>query len=86
MIIEWQLSKFYNNKLFFQYHKQPILEKDLHCSWLHHKNPYLRIGPFKFEEKHKDPEVGLLHDFVSLNETSQIKIKAAGKMKSTPYR
>ena len=39
------------------YEKPAILEKDLKCLWLHHHNPYLKLGPFKFELRHVHPEI-----------------------------
>ena len=50
--------------------------KHLKCQLLDHKNPYLRLGPFKFEILHEDPEISVLHDLVSLNETSEIRNEA----------
>ena len=50
--------------------------KHLKCQLLDHKNPYLRLGPFKFEILHEDPEISILHDLVSLNETSEIRNEA----------
>ena len=58
------------------------MEKDLKCFLLHHNNAYLRVGPFKFELKHKSPEIALIHDFASPSEIENIKKKARGKMKS----
>ena len=53
--------------------------------WIHYNNPYLRIGPFNFEFKHQDPEIVVIHDFVSSAVIQQIKTYAQGKMISTPY-
>ena len=60
-------------------------EKHLKCLFLHHDNPYLKIGPFKLELKFQDPEIGLLHDFISLNECACIQKLARGRMMSSPY-
>ena len=35
--------------------------------------------------KNQNPEIGVIHDFVSENEITEIKERARGKMKSTPY-
>ena len=59
--------------------------KKLWCHWLHHNNPYLKIGPFKMEVHHTDPEIAQLHDFVSQTEVDSIKDLVRGKMQSTPY-
>ena len=61
------------------------MDKDLKCISIHYNNPYLRFGPFKFELKHHDPEIVVIHDFLSLNIIQQIKTHAQGKMISTPY-
>ena len=54
------------------------------CVWLHHNNPYLLLGPFKFEQKHQNPEIAIIHDLISYKETQTIQNLARGKMKSTP--
>ena len=61
------------------------MEKHLKCIMLHHNRPFLKLGPFKYEYKHTDPEIGLLHDFISENESLKIRQLAKGRMKSTPY-
>ena len=61
------------------------MEKYLYCTYLHHRNPFLKIAPFKYEFLSMNPEVGLIHDFVSKNQTSKMKMDAKYKMKSTPY-
>ena len=38
------------------------LDKDLNCILLHHQNPYLKLGPFKAEFHHKNPEIITIHD------------------------
>ena len=68
-----------------QYHGFPEVETRFRCIFLHHSNPFLRLAPFKFEVKHIDPEIALIHDFTSVKETEDIKNLARGKMKSTPY-
>ena len=61
------------------------MDKDTKCVLLNHCIPYLKIGPFKFEMKNQNPEIGVIHDLVSENEITEIKERARGKMKSTPY-
>ena len=68
-----------------QHIRPAFLEKKLKCIWLHHNNPYLFIGPFKFEFKNHNPEIGLLHDFMINRETQDIQKTAHGRMKSTPF-
>ena len=51
-------------------------DKDLFCFHLHHNNPYLILGPFKYERLHKALEIGLFHDFATENEMTAIKSHA----------
>ena len=55
------------------------------CVFVHHNNPYLILGPFKFEVKHSNPEIAIIHDFISVKLAHKVKNLARGKMKSTPY-
>ena len=82
---KWFYSAYFHFDFSFQNQGSPELEADYKCTFLHHNNPFLRIAPFKFEQKHSDPEIALIHDFASVNETEKIKNLARGKMKSTPY-
>ena len=70
---------------YFQTQRPSRLDIELKCACIHHQNPYLKLAPLKFEQKHSDPEIALIHDFASVNETEKIKNLARGKMKSTPY-
>jgi len=38
------------------------------CKFLHHMNPYLKLGPFLVEEKNKDPNIITIHKFMQSNE------------------
>ena len=69
----------------FQYERPAHLDKDLKCTWLDHNNPYLRMGPFKYELLHEDPQIASIHDMVSKNESFRMREIARGRMKSTPY-
>jgi hypothetical protein len=40
------------------------LDKDLRCFFVDHEDPYLKLGPFKYELKHDKPEIGMFHDLV----------------------
>ena len=71
--------------VFLQFKRPAAMEKNLKCTWVHHNNPYLQLGPFKFELKHQNPEVALIHDLVSSMDIQKIQDLARGKMKSTPY-
>ena len=61
------------------------LDKDLKCIFVHHNNPFMRLGPYKYELLLRNPEIGLFHDFVAPDEMSALKSLARGHMKSTPY-
>ena len=63
----------------------PSVSKTLKCTQLHHSNPYLKMGPFKFEQKHYNPEIALLHDFVSVRESDNVKNLTKGNLITTPY-
>jgi hypothetical protein len=52
------------------------LDKDLFCFHLHHDNPYLILGPFKYERLHSNLEIGLFHDFASEDEMQAMKARA----------
>ena len=52
---------------------------------MHHGNPHHRLGPFKYELLHLDPEIGLYHQLISVQESENVKDLARGKMRSTPY-
>ena len=65
--------------------RNPILETNLKCLWLHHGNPFLKLAPFKLEYQHRHPEVTVIHDFASPKELEKIRNLAKGHMKSTPY-
>ncbi len=69
-----------------EFHRPAYLEAKLKCLWLHQNDPFLKLGPFKFEFLHRDPQITYVHDFVSDSEIENIKSMARGKMKSTPYQ
>lgn len=68
-----------------KFKRPPRLEKSLKCIFLHQNNPYLKLGPFKFEYLHRNPEIGVVHEFATENEVRKIRNSAKGHMKSTPY-
>ena len=45
----------------------------------------MKLGPFKFEYHHQDPEIGRLHDFASQDQVDKILNLIQGKTISTPY-
>ena len=72
--------------LLLKFQRPTILEKKLKCVVFQNKNNFfLRLAPFKIEFQHDNPEIGLIHDFLTPEETQKIKKMAEGKMKSTPY-
>ena len=58
----------------------------LKCISLHQRNPYMRLGPFKYEPLSRDPHVGVFRDFMSPSECDQVKNRARGRLKSTPFQ
>ena len=55
------------------------------CTWLHQNHPYLRLGPFKHEILHQNPEIAIIHGLANSKEVQNIQNFSRGKMKSTPY-
>ena len=82
MIFHDRIQKLCRNEFI----RPAYLDINTKCQYLHHNNPYMKLGPFKYELLHPGPEIGYLHDFVSSSETEAIKTHASGKMKSTPYK
>ena len=44
-------------------------------------DPYLKLGPFKLELMHTNPEIAVIHNFATPNELQKIKDGARGHMK-----
>ena len=36
-----------------------------HCKWLHHNNPYLKLGPFKVEVIRQEPYLSVFRDILT---------------------
>ena len=72
-------------KHIFQFKRNSNIQSGLICILLHHNDPYLRLGPFKLEALHQNPEIAIIHDFASSQDVEKIKDHARGKMKCTPY-
>ena len=49
----------------YLFHSKNMSTAVFFCTFIHHYNPFLKMGPFKFEAKHQNPEIGFFHDFVS---------------------
>ena len=50
-------------------------KSELNCFWLHHNYPYLKLGPFKFEVQHKEPEIAIIHEFASFQEVKKMGLQ-----------
>ena len=74
----------YNYSL-FQFERPPLMTKTLTCINMHHNDPYLKLGPFKFELLHSDPEIAVFHQLISVGESEDVKNLARGNLRSTPY-
>jgi prolyl 4-hydroxylase len=48
--------------------RQPETENLPKCGYLHHFNPYLRLGPFKVEVAVRSPYISILHDLLTEEE------------------
>ena len=60
------------------------MDLDLYCQFLHQNNPYLKLGPMKFEMLNSEPEIDLLHDFLSDKEIHKLKASVKNKLFTTP--
>ena len=56
-----------------------------HCDHLHHQEPYLRLGPFKYELLSSEPHVGMFRDFYSRAECEAVRRRAEGNIRSSPF-
>ena len=43
------------------------------CHYLHRNNPYLLLGPFKYEPLNDVPHIALLRDFASEKQINRVK-------------
>ncbi|XP_023332537.1 uncharacterized protein LOC111704516 [Eurytemora carolleeae] len=62
------------------------LDKDVKCTYIHYRDPYLLLGPFKLENLNLDPPVGIFRDFYTIRECESIKKRGRGNVKSTPFQ
>ena len=63
-------------------------EKDVRtkCEFLHYNSPFLRLNPFKMETANNEGNfVATIHQLLSATEVEEMKAKAIGDMKATPY-
>ena len=56
------------------------------CSLIHYHNPYIKLGPFKYELLSHDPHVGMFRDFFSHQECDEVVRRSRDKIKSSPYQ
>jgi len=64
--------------------RSPGMDKNLQCHYLHHHDPYLRLGPFKVEVMNRKPFVAVLHDILYEKEMEAFIEEATPKLvKST---
>ena len=68
----------------FQYERPPHLTTHIHSLWLHHRDPYLRLGPFACELQLHKPEIAVIHNFMLQNECRSIINETDGKMAASP--
>ena len=64
----------YANFITELFQRPPPLDCGLNCFWLNHGNPYLMLGPFKYELKNRQPEIAYVHDMVSEKEIYRVKM------------
>lgn len=65
--------------------RPPEMDKNLKCYFLNHGDAYLKLGPFKVEEKSQDPFVMIFKDFMSPNEILHYKSQAENNLSRSIY-
>lgn len=60
--------------------RTPDVDANLRCRFHHLSNPYLRLGPFKLEEKSDEPFVVVFHDFFSQDNMDALLDEAKDKL------
>ena len=68
----------------FQGIRNTFFHSKAKCHNLHRTNPFLKLGPFKYETLNDVPHIALIREFASYAQTNKIKSEAAGKMRATP--
>ena len=61
------------------------MEADLKCFWLNNRDPFLLLGPAKYESLHLRPQIGLIHDLITEDQAQDVIVKAKPYLKTTPY-
>merc|ERR1712156_968089 len=62
------------------------LDVNLQCQYLHYHNPYLMLGPFKYEPLNDDPHIGMFRDFYSFQHLNSLVGDSKDKLHSTTYQ
>ena len=57
--------------------------KEVNCRLLHHQNPYLKLGPFKEEQKSERPYAVVFHDILSDLEMNYLITESRPKLSRT---
>ena len=65
--------------------RTPEMDQKLRSYLLHHGDPYLKLGPFKVEEKSPNPFLILFKDMFSDNEVQHFKTIAENNLKRSSY-
>lgn len=60
--------------------RTPEHDRLLKCGFIHHNNPYFRLGPFKLEVLNELPFVSMFHDFMHNAEMDHYKAFAKPKL------
>ncbi len=69
-----------------QFQRPAHLDSNLYCFYIHHHNPFLKLGPIKYERLNAEPEIGLYHQLISDRQIQNVIGKSKGSMKATPYK
>ena len=65
--------------------RTPELDKELKCYFLHHRDPFARLGPFKVEEKSKNPFILMFREFLLSSEIHHLKNVAINNLQRSTY-
>ena len=58
---------------------------NLECYFIHHGDPFIKLGPFKLEEKNKDPFLVSFKDFLSHSEVLYLRGKAENNLQRSTF-
>ena len=61
------------------------ITKDLKCDFLQYSDPFLKLGPLKYEIHNSEPFIGTFHDLFTKSEAAEIINYSKGNLKPTPY-